>query len=103
MSYKCVCYKHKTVPLLAGSKEKEEEEGKELPSLDCFLAKATSEDNASFEQIMELAKDKEKLKHAWMYEAELESAKVCQTSAPLPIRCCAGAFACCTFKAHHLV
>ncbi|XP_023664202.1 splicing factor ESS-2 homolog isoform X1 [Paramormyrops kingsleyae] len=54
---------------------KEEEEGKELPSLDRFLAKATSEDNASFEQIMELAKDKEKLKHAWMYEAELESAK----------------------------
>uniref|UniRef100_A0A3B3V150 Ess-2 splicing factor homolog n=1 Tax=Poecilia latipinna TaxID=48699 RepID=A0A3B3V150_9TELE len=47
-------------------------EEKELPSLDRFLAKNTSEDNASFEQIMDLAKDKEKLKHAWLYEAEAE-------------------------------
>ncbi|XP_055063719.2 splicing factor ESS-2 homolog [Misgurnus anguillicaudatus] len=45
---------------------------KELPSLDCFLAKNTSEDNASFEQIMELAEDKNKLRHAWLYEAEDE-------------------------------
>ncbi|XP_026996962.1 splicing factor ESS-2 homolog [Tachysurus fulvidraco] len=45
---------------------------KELPSLDCFLSKTTSEDNASFEQIMTLAQDKEKLKNAWLYEAEAE-------------------------------
>ncbi|KAA0704339.1 Protein DGCR14 [Triplophysa tibetana] len=45
---------------------------KELPSLDRFLAKNTSEDNASFEQIMELAEDKEKLRHSWLYEAENE-------------------------------
>ncbi|XP_012697640.1 splicing factor ESS-2 homolog [Clupea harengus] len=47
-------------------------EEKELPCLDRFLAKNTSEDNASFEQIMELAKDKEKLRHSWLYEAEEE-------------------------------
>ncbi|PWS22501.1 hypothetical protein DKP78_18055, partial [Enterococcus faecium] len=55
-----------------GEKDAEKEEEKELPSLDKFLAKNTSEDNASFEQIMELAKDKEKLRHAWLYEAEEE-------------------------------
>lgn len=49
-----------------------EKEEKELPCLDRFLAKNTSEDNASFEQIMDLAKDKEKVKHAWLYEAENE-------------------------------
>ncbi|KAF4081830.1 hypothetical protein AMELA_G00144770 [Ameiurus melas] len=45
---------------------------KELPSLDRFLSKNTSEDNASFEQIMTLAQDKEKLKNSWLYEAESE-------------------------------
>ncbi|XP_035638636.1 splicing factor ESS-2 homolog [Oncorhynchus keta] len=53
------------------NKEGDEEE-KELPCLDRFLAKNTSEDNASFEQIMVLAEDKEKLRHAWLYEAEAE-------------------------------
>ncbi|AWP15242.1 putative protein DGCR14 [Scophthalmus maximus] len=51
---------------------KDDEEEKELPCLDRFLAKNTSEDNASFEQIMDLAKDKEKVRHAWLYEAEAE-------------------------------
>lgn len=51
-------------------------EDKKLPNLDRFLAKTTSEDNASFEQIMELAEDKEKLKHAWLYEAEAEFKQV---------------------------
>lgn len=55
-----------------GLKDGEKEEKKELPSLDCFLAKNTSEDNASFEQIMELAEDKQKLRHSWLYEAEEE-------------------------------
>lgn len=59
----------------AGEKDGEKEE-KELPCLDKFLAKNTSEDNASFEQIMELAKDKEKLRHAWLYEAEEEFKQV---------------------------
>lgn len=57
------------------SKDDDKEE-KELLSLDRFLAKNTSEDNASFEQIMDLAKDKEKLKHAWLYEAETEYKQV---------------------------
>ncbi|CAL8387161.1 unnamed protein product [Boreogadus saida] len=47
-------------------------EKRELPCLDRFLAKNTSEDNASFEQIMELAEDKEKLRHSWLYDAEAE-------------------------------
>ncbi|XP_016097206.1 protein DGCR14-like [Sinocyclocheilus grahami] len=53
-------------------KEGEKAEEKDLPSLDRFLAKSTSEDNASFEQIMELVEDKDKLRHAWLYEAENE-------------------------------
>ncbi|XP_016415796.1 protein DGCR14-like isoform X1 [Sinocyclocheilus rhinocerous] len=53
-------------------KEGEKAEEKDLPSLDRFLAKNTSEDNASFEQIMELVEDKDKLRHAWLYEAENE-------------------------------
>ncbi|KAM9306153.1 splicing factor ESS-2 homolog isoform 2-T3 [Pholidichthys leucotaenia] len=53
--------------------EKDNEmEEKNLPSLDRFLAMNTSEDNASFEEIMDLAEDKEKLKNAWLYEAEAE-------------------------------
>lgn len=47
-------------------------EEKELPCLDKFLAKNTSEDNALFEHIMDLAKQKEKVKHSWLYEAEAE-------------------------------
>lgn len=58
------------------SKDEDKEE-KELPCLDRFLAKNTSEDNASFEHIMDLAKDKEKLKHSWLYEAEAEYKQVC--------------------------
>ncbi|MBN3283547.1 ESS2 factor, partial [Polyodon spathula] len=54
-----------------GGKEKDQEE-KELPCLDSFLAKNTSEDNASFEQIMDLAGVKERARHAWLYEAEAE-------------------------------
>lgn len=61
--------------MLKESKDDDKEE-KELPCLDRFLAKNTSEDNASFEQIMALAKDKEKLKHAWLYEAEAEFKQV---------------------------
>ncbi|XP_072311552.1 splicing factor ESS-2 homolog isoform X2 [Eucyclogobius newberryi] len=62
---------HSSSLLIFDSKDDEEKE-KELPALDRFLAKNTSEDNAAFEQIMDLAKDKEKVKHAWLYEAENE-------------------------------
>ena len=54
----------------------DDKEEKRLPCLDRFLAKNTSEDNASFEQIMDLAEDKEKLRHAWLYEAEAEFKQV---------------------------
>lgn len=57
------------------SKDDDKEE-KELPCLDRFLAKNTSEDNASFEHIMEMAEDKEKLRHSWLYEAEAEFKEV---------------------------
>lgn len=65
---------------------------KELPSLDRFLAKNTSEDNASFEQIMELAEDKEKLRHSWLYDAENEYREVNQK--------CNNTY---TFIIHHIV
>lgn len=55
----------------------DERKEKELPGLDHFLAKNTSEDCASFEHIMEMADDKEKLRHAWLYEAEAEFKQVC--------------------------
>ncbi|KAI4897897.1 hypothetical protein NFI96_023108 [Prochilodus magdalenae] len=67
-----------------GSKDGAKEEEKKLPSLDRFLAKNTSEDNASFEQIMALAKDKEKLRHAWLYEAEDEFKKRHEENLALP-------------------
>lgn len=57
-----------------GDAEKDDKDA--LPNLDSFLAKHTSEDNASFEQIMEVAKEKEKVKHAWLYSAEEEYAQV---------------------------
>ncbi|XP_030073550.1 splicing factor ESS-2 homolog [Microcaecilia unicolor] len=46
------------------------ESAQPLPGLDSFLAKHTSEDNASFEQIMEVAKEKERSRNLWLYEAE---------------------------------
>ncbi|XP_071766473.1 splicing factor ESS-2 homolog isoform X1 [Centroberyx gerrardi] len=55
-----------------GENKDGDKEERELPCLDRFLSKNTSEDNASFEQIMVLAEDKEKLRHAWLYEAEAE-------------------------------
>ncbi|KAH0625582.1 hypothetical protein JD844_015161 [Phrynosoma platyrhinos] len=62
-----------------------EEENKDtLPSLDTFLAKHTSEDNASFEQIMEVAEEKEKARHSWLYEAEEEFAQRHQEQLALP-------------------
>lgn len=42
-------------------------------SLDNYLSTHTSEDNASFEEIMIEAENKRKLKYAWLYEAEEKS------------------------------
>lgn len=54
---------------------KEEEEAA-LPSLDVFLSRYTSEDNASFQEVMEVAKEKSRARHAWLYQAEEEFEKV---------------------------
>ncbi|KAM8816977.1 splicing factor ESS-2 homolog isoform 2-T2 [Rhynchonycteris naso] len=53
----------------------EEEEKEPLPSLDVFLSRYTSEDNASFQEIMEVAKEKSRARHAWLYQAEEEFEK----------------------------
>ena len=55
----------------AGESVKEEEEAA-LPSLDVFLSRYTSEDNASFQEFMEVAKEKSRARHAWLYQAEGE-------------------------------
>ncbi|XP_063000044.1 splicing factor ESS-2 homolog [Elgaria multicarinata webbii] len=68
----------------SGEAEEEEESKDVLPSLDSFLAKHTSEDNASFEQIMEAAEEKEKARHSWLYEAEEEFAQRHQEQLALP-------------------
>lgn len=60
-------------------------EDKELPCLDKFLAKNTSEDNALFEHIMDLAKQKEKVKHSWLYEAEAEFKEVWLNGGPFSV------------------
>ena len=39
-------------------------------TLDKYLAKHTSEDNASFGDIMAVAEEKHRQKHSWLYEAE---------------------------------
>ncbi|KAM8960089.1 splicing factor ESS-2 homolog isoform 2-T2 [Pelodytes ibericus] len=64
--------------------EKTEENSDELPCLDSFLAKNTSEDNASFEKIMEVAHEKERSRNAWLYEAEEEYKQRQQQSLALP-------------------
>ena len=54
------------------------EQTENTTSLDKFFAKNTSEDNASFEIIMENALQKNKEKHAWLYEKEKEHALLAQ-------------------------
>ncbi|XP_067834224.1 splicing factor ESS-2 homolog [Heptranchias perlo] len=56
-----------------GGERNGRKEEKELPTLDTFLGRSTSEDNTSFNQIMELAEERNKIKHGWLYEAEEES------------------------------
>ncbi len=52
--------------------EKAEED---LP-LDKFMATVTSEDNASFGDLMKENEEKHRLKHAWLYEQEQEKKQV---------------------------
>jgi protein DGCR14 len=71
-----------------GDSSKQQENNKEQTekntSLDKFLAKNTSEDNASFEIIMENTLQKNKEKHAWLYEKEKEHAMLAQQRLALP-------------------
>ncbi|XP_042638841.1 splicing factor ESS-2 homolog [Orycteropus afer afer] len=64
--------------------EEEEKEKEPLPSLDVFLSRHTSEDNASFQEIMEVAKEKSRARHAWLYQAEEEFEKRQEDSLALP-------------------
>lgn len=56
------------------TKSKDKEKEKEPKTgLDSYLSTHTSEDNASFEEMMVEAEKKRKLKFAWLYEAEERS------------------------------
>ncbi|KAK3084607.1 hypothetical protein FSP39_016183 [Pinctada imbricata] len=57
--------------------EKEEEENKKRKglSLDGYLSKTTSEDNASFADILEETQKAQREKHAWLYENEQSRTK----------------------------
>ncbi|XP_078047700.1 splicing factor ESS-2 homolog [Augochlora pura] len=65
----------KEVPTVDNTKEKENEKDKEecKSGLDVYLSSHTSEDNASFEEMMVEAERRLKLKFAWLYEAEKTS------------------------------
>ncbi|KAJ1074058.1 hypothetical protein K5549_015557 [Capra hircus] len=62
----------------------EEAAAEPLPSLDVFLSRYTSEDNASFREIMEVAKERGRVRHAWLYQAEEEFEKRQKDSLALP-------------------
>uniref|UniRef100_A0A8C0AFN5 Ess-2 splicing factor homolog n=1 Tax=Bos mutus grunniens TaxID=30521 RepID=A0A8C0AFN5_BOSMU len=62
----------------------EEAAAEPLPSLDVFLSRHTSEDNASFREIMEVAKERGRARHAWLYQAEEEFEKRQKDSLALP-------------------
>ncbi|XP_006902583.1 PREDICTED: protein DGCR14 [Elephantulus edwardii] len=66
------------------AEEAGEEEKAPLPSLDVFLSRYTSEDNASFQEIMEVAKEKSRARHAWLYQAEEEFEKRQEDNLALP-------------------
>ncbi|XP_053972931.1 splicing factor ESS-2 homolog [Hylaeus volcanicus] len=58
-------------PVATSTKQKDKPETK--TGLDAYLSMHTSEDNASFEEMMVEAEKKLKLKYAWLYEAEEKS------------------------------
>ena len=55
-------------------------------SLDQYLAGTTSEDNASFSDIMRQNEEQHRLKHAWLYENETTRRQVCSPLIPLTNR-----------------
>lgn len=68
---------------LAGDKSESKKQDSDL-SLDKFLVKNTSEDNASFEQIMDTAAQKHREKYKWLYEKELEQKERREETLALP-------------------
>ena len=52
-----------------------DEKQEPLPTLDVYLSHYTSEDNAVFQKIMEVAKGKSHAHHIWLYQAEEEFEK----------------------------
>jgi len=53
-------------------------------TLDGFLSKNTSEDNASFEKIMEATREKHREKHAWLHQQQKELHERLDASKALP-------------------
>ena len=53
-------------------------------TLDRFLARNTSEDNASFEQIMEVSAQKHREKYQWLYDKEQEHREKTEKTLALP-------------------
>ncbi|XP_068759311.1 splicing factor ESS-2 homolog [Montipora capricornis] len=64
----------------APSKNKDESDS----TLDKFLAKNTSEDNASFEQIAETSRQKQREKYGWLYDRENEQTERKEQRLALP-------------------
>nr|CAG4641775.1 EOG090X07SU [Eurycercus lamellatus] len=56
----------------------------EKESLDEFLFKNTSEDNESFEEMMDEAKRKHRIKYAWLYDTENQSKSRQESNLALP-------------------
>merc|ERR1712168_150089 len=52
--------------------------------LDAYLSKVTSEDNASFKEILYENELKHEQKHAWLYDKEIESSKMKTETLCLP-------------------
>lgn len=53
-------------------------------SLDAYLSKNTSEDNASFTSMMEEADERHRLKYSWLYDKEVEHSKFQSDALALP-------------------
>ena len=47
-------------------------------SLDAYLSRHTSEDNASFTEILRESQQKHRDKHAWLFEQEQAKLQVCR-------------------------
>ena len=67
-----------------GKEPKQQEVDDSELSLDKFLSKNVSEDNASFEAIMEVSAEKHREKYAWLYDKEIEQKETKEKLLALP-------------------